>query len=229
MNAIRCWCAGSTDWAARSCLLPMPRAAGPPTGSPGRVSTSSGPTSFATCFRTPKRARRKWTTTARAAISSSTSGSAATSRAAEKCRAFSPSVPADSNIRCPSRNSRTKAYRGRIHIGQLQGLFRIRPLEESRAFPEVGSYRQEQELLDYGSNRFSAAFHFRIHRRPIQSDAQPGVRVRRKLGIVHAALVAGAARAGDSAQPGRVDHAEGQGNDRRHLLEEGRGYGLKSR
>jgi len=46
------------------------------------------------------------------------------------------------------------AYRGRIHVGQLQGLFRIRPLEESRAFPEVGYYRQEQELLDYGSNPF---------------------------------------------------------------------------
>src|SRR5260370_7311042 len=47
-----------------------------------------------------------------------------------------------------------KSYRGRIHIGQQQGLFRIRPLEESRAFPEVGYYRQEQELLDYGSNQF---------------------------------------------------------------------------
>src|SRR5579883_1339588 len=47
-----------------------------------------------------------------------------------------------------------RSYRGRIHIGQLQGLFRIRPLEESRAFPEVGYYRQEQELLDYGSNPF---------------------------------------------------------------------------
>src|SRR5260370_16276655 len=47
-----------------------------------------------------------------------------------------------------------KSYRGRIHIGQQQGLFRIRPLEEARAFPEVGYYRQEQELLDYGSNQF---------------------------------------------------------------------------
>jgi hypothetical protein len=47
-----------------------------------------------------------------------------------------------------------KSYRGRIHIGPLQGLFRIRPLEESRAFPEVGFYRPEQELLDYGSNQF---------------------------------------------------------------------------
>jgi Mg-chelatase subunit ChlD len=47
-----------------------------------------------------------------------------------------------------------RSYRGKIHIGQLQGLFRIRPLEESRAFPEVGYYQQEQELLDYGSNEF---------------------------------------------------------------------------
>jgi len=47
-----------------------------------------------------------------------------------------------------------KSYRGRINIGQRQGLFRIRPLEESRAFPEIGYYRQEQELLDYGANTF---------------------------------------------------------------------------
>lgn len=47
-----------------------------------------------------------------------------------------------------------KSYRGSIHIGDLQGLFRIRPLDESRAFPEVGYYQPEQELLDYGSNEF---------------------------------------------------------------------------
>lgn len=45
-------------------------------------------------------------------------------------------------------------FRGRVRIGQRQGLFRVRPLEESRAFPEVGLYRQEQELQDYGSNEF---------------------------------------------------------------------------
>jgi hypothetical protein len=44
------------------------------------------------------------------------------------------------------------AYRGQVSIGQRQGLFRVRPLEESRSFPEVGFYRQEQELTDYGSN-----------------------------------------------------------------------------
>jgi hypothetical protein len=31
-------------------------------------------------------------------------------------------------------------------------LFRIRSVNESRSFPEVGLYRQESELSDYGSN-----------------------------------------------------------------------------
>jgi hypothetical protein len=45
-------------------------------------------------------------------------------------------------------------YRARVAIGRNQGLFRVRPLEESRAFPEVGFYREEDELADYGSNDF---------------------------------------------------------------------------
>jgi Ca-activated chloride channel family protein len=43
-------------------------------------------------------------------------------------------------------------FRGRLQIGSRQGLFRVRPLEESRAFPEAGLYRPEPELADYGSN-----------------------------------------------------------------------------
>jgi Ca-activated chloride channel homolog len=43
-------------------------------------------------------------------------------------------------------------YRGRVRIGVLEGLFRVRPLNESRTFPEVGLYRQESELSDYGAN-----------------------------------------------------------------------------
>ncbi len=43
-------------------------------------------------------------------------------------------------------------YRGRLAIGQNQGLFRIRPLADSRAFPEVGFYRQEDEMQEFGSN-----------------------------------------------------------------------------
>ena len=43
-------------------------------------------------------------------------------------------------------------YRGRLAIGQSQGLFRVRPAADSRAFPEVGFYRQEDEMLEYGSN-----------------------------------------------------------------------------
>jgi len=43
-------------------------------------------------------------------------------------------------------------FRGLLPIGSRQGLFRARPVEESRAFPEIGMYRPEAELDDYGSN-----------------------------------------------------------------------------
>ena len=43
-------------------------------------------------------------------------------------------------------------YRATVPIGTTQGLFRIRPALDSRAFPEVGFYREEAELREYGSN-----------------------------------------------------------------------------
>jgi Ca-activated chloride channel homolog len=43
-------------------------------------------------------------------------------------------------------------YRGRLPIGQREGLFRVRPLQESAAFPEIGFYRQEDELKEHGNN-----------------------------------------------------------------------------
>ena len=43
-------------------------------------------------------------------------------------------------------------YRGHLNIGQQQGLFRVRPVADSLAFPEVGFYRQEDELMGYGNN-----------------------------------------------------------------------------
>jgi hypothetical protein len=43
-------------------------------------------------------------------------------------------------------------FRGRLQIGPRQGLFRVRPVADSRAFPEAGLYRPEAELADYGSN-----------------------------------------------------------------------------
>ncbi len=44
------------------------------------------------------------------------------------------------------------SYRARVRIGTTEGLFRVRTLAESRTFPEVGLYRQESEMADYGSN-----------------------------------------------------------------------------
>lgn len=44
------------------------------------------------------------------------------------------------------------AYHGRLRIGPRQGLFRVRPLEDSPIFPEIGLYRPETELTEYGAN-----------------------------------------------------------------------------
>jgi hypothetical protein len=54
--------------------------------------------------------------------------------------------------RIPIAKSTAGSYHGRLHIGQLSGLFRIRPLRDSNAFPEIGLYREQNELRDYGSN-----------------------------------------------------------------------------
>jgi len=50
------------------------------------------------------------------------------------------------------RKTAPRLYRGHLHIGRLRGLFRIRPVIETPAFPETGLYREEEELQDYGSN-----------------------------------------------------------------------------
>lgn len=52
----------------------------------------------------------------------------------------------------PVRKIAQGSYRGQLPIGNRQGLFRVRPLEESRLFPETGLYRQEEELNQYGAN-----------------------------------------------------------------------------
>ena len=59
------------------------------------------------------------------------------------------------NFRRPVEVARVSpgVYRGRVHVGGLTGLFRIRPLNDTRDFPEVGLYRQESEMTDYGSNQ----------------------------------------------------------------------------
>jgi Mg-chelatase subunit ChlD len=52
----------------------------------------------------------------------------------------------------PVERTGPRVYSGRLHVGRTRGLFRIRPVNETSAFPEIGLYRQEQELQDYGSN-----------------------------------------------------------------------------
>ena len=101
-----------------------------------------------------------------------------------------------------------KSYRGRIHIGDLQGLFRVRPLEDSRAFPEIGFYQPEQELLEYGSNEFLLRSVSRFTGGRFNPATQAGIRFGRPIAIIHAAAVAGAAGPRDRAQSGGAAHAE---------------------
>ena len=44
------------------------------------------------------------------------------------------------------------AYQGRVAVADRTGLFRVRPLAESRTFPELGLYRVSAELRDYGND-----------------------------------------------------------------------------
>lgn len=52
----------------------------------------------------------------------------------------------------PVRKVAQGTYRGTIPLGSRRGLFRVRPLEDSRVFPEIGYYRQEEELTEFGNN-----------------------------------------------------------------------------
>ncbi len=43
-------------------------------------------------------------------------------------------------------------YKGSVHIGEMTGAFNIRPLKESKAFPETGYFRPDEEMLVHGNN-----------------------------------------------------------------------------
>ena len=52
----------------------------------------------------------------------------------------------------PVRKAAEGSFHGEVAIGTRQGLFRVRPLDDSPLFPETGLYRQEEELNEFGSN-----------------------------------------------------------------------------
>ena len=52
----------------------------------------------------------------------------------------------------PLKRLAASSYQARVPIAGHQGLFRIRPASELAALPELGFYREETELTQYGSN-----------------------------------------------------------------------------
>jgi uncharacterized membrane protein len=60
--------------------------------------------------------------------------------------------PEDFRARVPMEKVAEGHYRGAALIGTRTGLFRIRPLEDSRLFPESGIYLPEPEFSRYGND-----------------------------------------------------------------------------
>jgi uncharacterized membrane protein len=58
------------------------------------------------------------------------------------------------NLRAPlvAEKAGDRLWRARFPIANRTGLFRVRTLEDSRAFPEVGLYLPEPEMASYGNN-----------------------------------------------------------------------------
>ena len=88
--------------------------------------------------------------------------------------------PADFRQPIEVRKVATRLYQGRLHIGSASGLFRIRPVADSLAFPEIGLYRPQPELEDYGANetllRTIASFTGGRFNPPVSAIFQPGNR-----------------------------------------------------
>ena len=99
-------------------------------------------------------------------------------------------------------------YRGRVTIGARQGLFRIRPLDDSRAFPEVGPLpsRSGAHRIRFQSTAPQASR--RLHRRPFRAGGQRLVRSRQPLAHHQSFAVARPARAGRRAEPRRAADAQ---------------------
>ena len=80
--------------------------------------------------------------------------------------------PNDYKQPMPVRKVAEGQYRGVVHIGAMQGLFRIRPVEDSRFFPETGFYRPEEELDAVRLERSAAEAGVVLHGRPILAEAR---------------------------------------------------------
>jgi uncharacterized protein YegL len=98
--------------------------------------------------------------------------------------------------RAPLRVAKIAAghYRARLNIGQNQGLFRVRPVADSRAFPEVGFYREEEELREYGADeqllrRISEATGGRFNPSPEQAFDAGGRSIRSSMELWPGLLV----------------------------------------
>ena len=107
-------------------------------------------------------------------------------------------------------------YRGRLRIGSLEGLFRVRPLNESRAFPEVGLVPAGIGAVGLRLERSAAEVDCAIDRRPVQSIREAAFRYRRQVHRFHDAALARLARDCAAAESDRTGDAQMAGHHREH-------------
>ena len=149
---IRCTFGGSTVWAALPFSPLMPKVAGLKLGSLGRVSTSCGSTLPGDLLtRTEQSEAAAQFDTADGDILISYHLGSGVREPLSQPQIFGIG-PKGFEKPVHVQKVAPRVYQGRLHIGHISGLFRIRPVIESPAFPETGLYRQEEELQDYGSN-----------------------------------------------------------------------------
>ena len=202
-TAIRCWCAGSMGLGAqRGVHFRRQGSLGRELGRRGPASTGCGPTSSATFCRTRRRARPRPISTA--PLTNWWWSTGWPTDVPEPAEIPDIYALGPDGFQAPLKVDKVAAghYRGRLAIGQNQGLFRIRPVADSRAFPEVGFYRQEDEMTEYGNNadllrQIAAATGGRFNPSPRQVFDAGNRSIRATM-----ELWPGAAGAGDPAESG---------------------------
>ncbi len=105
-------------------------------------------------------------------------------------------------------------FRGRLQIGARDGLFRVRPLVDSRAFPEAGLVSSGSGAGGLRIERSAAETGRRVHRRPVPAESERRVRGRSSASIASTIqLWPGLLALADSAEFDRAGDAQVEGCD----------------
>ena len=144
--------AGSMDWAAPPFSLPTRKRAGPPIGSTWKGYDKFWINVCRDCCRTPTLATRAWSTMRPPAILIARYRLGETWPSRRRSPSSTSSARITISVRLSLENCSRHLRRPRGRSAREKDLFRVRPVEDSEAFPEAALYRPEAELSEYGSD-----------------------------------------------------------------------------